>query len=57
MPWVDPHRLKKIDGLWRKGDCVVVTVGVEGKRRLISTLHDPPAYGHPGISRTNDFVE
>jgi hypothetical protein len=57
MPWVDPHQLKKIDGLWRKGDHVVVTAGVEGKRQLIGALHDPPAYGHPGISRTNDFVE
>jgi hypothetical protein len=55
--WVDPHQLKKIDGLWRKGNRTVVTTGREGKRQLISTLHDPPAYGHPGISRTTDFVE
>jgi hypothetical protein len=57
VPWVDPHQLKKIDGLWRKGDRIVVTAGLEGKRQLIRMLHDPPAYGHPGISRTNDFVE
>jgi hypothetical protein len=31
-PWVDPHQLKKIDGLWRKGDCIVITAGVERKR-------------------------
>jgi hypothetical protein len=55
--WVDPHQLKKIDGLWRKGDRTVVTTGLEGKRQIIGTLHDPPAYGHPGISRTIDFVE
>lgn len=24
---------------------------------LIQSLHDPPTYGHPGISRTMDFVE
>jgi hypothetical protein len=57
VPWVDPHQLKKVEGLWRKGNRVVVTVGLEGKRRLIGTLHDPPAYGHPGISCTKDFVE
>jgi hypothetical protein len=56
-PWVDPHQLKKIDGLWRKGNRTVITAGLEGKRQLIGTLHDPPAYGHPGISRTTDFVE
>jgi hypothetical protein len=54
---VDPHQLKKIDGLWRKGNRTVVTAGLEGKRQIIGTLHDPPAYGHPGISRTIDFVE
>jgi hypothetical protein len=56
-PWVDPHQLKKIDGLWRKGTQVVVTAGLEEKRQLISALHDPPVYGHPGISRTTDFAE
>jgi hypothetical protein len=57
IPWVDPHQLKKVDGLWRKGNRVVVTAGLEGKRWLIGALHDPPVYGHPGISRTKDFVE
>jgi hypothetical protein len=57
IPWVDPHQLKKIDGLWRKGDRIVVTTGLEEKRRLIGALHDPLVYGHPGISQTNDFVE
>jgi hypothetical protein len=56
-PWVDPHQLKKIDGLWRKGNRVVITTGLGRKRQLIGALHDPPAYGHPGISRTTDFVE
>jgi hypothetical protein len=56
-PWVDPHQLKKVDGLWRKGNRIVVTAGLEGKRQLIGVLHDPPAYGHPGISHTNDFME
>jgi hypothetical protein len=55
--WVDPHQLKKIKGQWRKGDRVVVTAGVEGKRRIIAALHNPPMYGHPGIRRTTNFVE
>jgi hypothetical protein len=25
--WIDPHQLKKIDGLWRKGNRTVVTAG------------------------------
>jgi hypothetical protein len=57
MPWVDPHQLKKIDGLWRKGDRIVVTAGIKGKRQIIAALHNPLAYGHPGIHRTTDFVE
>jgi hypothetical protein len=55
--WVDPHQLKKIGGLWRKGDRVVITAGVEGKRRIITALHNPLTYSHPGIRRTNNFVE
>ena len=55
--WVDPHNLKKIDGLWTKAGQRVVTGGQEEKRYLIGNLHDPPVYGHPGISRTVDFIE
>ena len=30
---------------------------MEERRAIIKSLHDPPAYGHPGITRTVDFVE
>ena len=49
--WVDPHRLKHIDSWWTKNN------PLEERRLLIKSLHDPPAYGHPRISRTVDFVE
>jgi hypothetical protein len=55
--WVDLHQLKQINGLWRKGNHIVVTEGVEGRRWLIEMLHDPPAYGHLGISQTINFIE
>ena len=56
-PWVDPHQLKKIDRLWTRQGKQVVTGGEEEKRRVLSNFHDPPVYGHPGISRTIDLVE
>ena len=49
-PWVDPHQLKKINGLWTKGGRRVVTRGKEEKRHILSNFHDPLVYGHPGIS-------
>jgi len=35
----------------------VVTGQAEEKRRIVRNVHDSPVYGHPGISRTTDFVE
>ena len=55
--WVDPHRLKYENGQWTKDGRQVVTGGLEERRTIITSLHDAPAYGHPGISRTVDFVE
>lgn len=55
--WVDPHRLKKLGSKWTKDGREVITGAVEEWRALIQSLHDPPTYGHPGISRTVDFVE
>jgi hypothetical protein len=56
-PWIDPHQLKSIDGTWYKGDRVVVTADVNGKRELIKAHHDLPIHGHPGISKTIQIVE
>ena len=51
-PWVDPHRLKKIDGTWYKDGRQVVTNDLEHKRLLIQSHHDLLVYRHPGINRT-----
>ena len=55
--WVDLHRLKRINGQWTKDNQLVVTSSMERRRAIIKSLHDLPAYGHPGITRTVDFVE
>jgi Integrase zinc binding domain len=55
--WVDPHHLKYISGRWTKDDWQVITGSLEDRRAIIKSLHDLPAYGHPGISRTVDFVK
>ena len=55
-PWVDPHKLKQISGMWWKGDQFVVTADVPSRRAIVQMHHNPPAYGHPGISRTTELV-
>ena len=35
----------------------MVTGGEAEKRHILGNFHDPPVYGHPGISRTIDLVE
>ncbi len=51
-PWVDAHRLKRIEGVWYKdGQCVVMGK-VEHRRTFIRAHHDAPTYGHPGINKT-----
>ena len=48
---------RNINGQWTKDNRQVITGPLEAKRTIIKSLHDLPAYGHPGISRTVDFVE
>jgi hypothetical protein len=50
--WIDPHRLKHIHGTWYKDGRRVVTGGLHDKRTIIRAHHDPPVYGHPGITRS-----
>jgi hypothetical protein len=50
--WIDPHRLKRIHGTWYKDGRRVVTGGLHDKRTIIRAHHDPPVYGHPGITRS-----
>jgi hypothetical protein len=55
--WVDPHQLKMHQGIWYKDRRRVITGDVEAKHHLIQSHHDPPAYGHPGISKTIQLTE
>ena len=55
--WVDPHQLKKIDGVWQKDGRTVVTAKSPYTKQLIHNHHDLPVHGHPGISRTTDLVQ
>ena len=50
--WVDPHQLKKIDGVWQKDGRTVVTAKSPSTKQLIHDHHDLPVHGHPGISCT-----
>ena len=55
-PWVDPHKLKQISGTWWKGNQLVVTANMSTRYSIVQMHHDPPAYDHPGISRTLDLM-
>ena len=55
--WVDPHQLKKIDGVCQKDGKVVVTAMSPYTKQLIHDHHNLPMHGHPGISRTTDLVQ
>src|SRR6266702_1020145 len=51
-PWVNAHRLKKVEGVWYKDGRRVVTGGLEHKRTFIQAHHNAPVYGHPGVNKT-----
>ena len=55
--WVNPHQLKKIDGVWQKDGRVVVTAKSPYTQQLIHDYHNLPVHGHPGISQTTDLVQ
>ncbi len=52
-PWIDAHRLKKVEGTWYKDGRHVVTGGSSHHQLLIQAHHDSPVYGHPRINKTN----
>jgi Integrase zinc binding domain len=54
--WVDPHKLKNVNGVWWKEGRMVITQEAPRRRQIIRNHHDLPAYGHPGISRTTELV-
>jgi hypothetical protein len=55
--WVDPHKLKKLNGIWYKDRQRVVTKGSREKQMIAEAHHDPPVYGHLGINKTIKLVE
>ena len=56
-PWVNPHKLKRVNDIWYKEGRRVITGLMEDKWVVIKSRHDPPIYGHPGISKTMQLVE
>jgi hypothetical protein len=56
-PWVDPHNLREVDGVWWKEGRRVVTRDIAYRRQVVHDHHDLPAYGHPGISHTTALTE
>jgi len=55
-PWIDAHKLKKVDGMWYKDGRCIVTGGLNHHQLLIHAHHDSPVYGHPRINKTNQLV-
>jgi hypothetical protein len=56
-PWVDPHNLQEVNGVWWKEGRRVVTGDLAYRRQVVHDHHDLPTYGHPGISRTTALTE
>jgi hypothetical protein len=46
-PWINPHELKQINGVWYKNACRVVTTN---STMVIQAHHDTPVHGYPGIA-------
>ena len=42
--------------MWWKGNQLVITADMPLKRTIVQMHHDPPAYSHPGISRTLELT-
>ena len=45
-----------MSGTWWKDNQLVVTANMSTRHSIVQMHHDPPAYGHPGISRTLDLT-
>ena len=56
-PWIDPHKLRRINGVWYKNGRRVYTGGAAETRDVIKRHHDSPIHGHPGIARTIQLIE
>ena len=57
QPWIDPHNLKLVSGVWYKEGRHIVTSPIWEKWTIIKSCHDPLVFGHPGVSKTTQLVE
>lgn len=55
-PWINAHNLKKHKGKWWKDNREVITEDLPTCQQIIKDHHDPPIYGHPGISCTTKLI-
>ena len=56
-PWIDPHKLKRVNKAWYQEGRYVITGSLTSKQAIIKSCHDSLIYGHPGISKTTQLVE
>ena len=55
--WIDPHKLKKVDGVWYKNmQWVITNIGKE-TQNIIKAHHDSQVHGHSGITHTIELTE
>ena len=45
-PWVDPHKLKRVNEIWYKEGRWVITRSLTNKQAIIKSRHDPPVYAN-----------
>ena len=55
-PRVSHNHLRAANGLWYRGDTIVVPASPAIKRQILSELHDSPYAGHGGEYRTVQLV-
>ena len=54
--WVDAQRLKEFEGKWYKEGRLVITGGIDERKKIVGEFHNPPTAGHPGIARMKDLI-
>ncbi len=55
--WANTFHLHKQNDTWWKDNTLVVASDNNLKRGVISTFHDPPYHGHPGITNTQALLK
>jgi len=55
--WANSHQLCYEHNTWWKDTVLVVAGGNNLKRGVISSFHDPPYHGHPGIANTYHLLK